>query len=238
MNKAKLLFIVPAYNESGNIGGLIDEIKGLPLEAEILVVNDGSDDETAVTAREKGVSVISLPFNVGVGGAVQTGLKYALRQDFDQIVRVDGDGQHDPACAGNLLDLLHKDMADVVIGSRFLPPHRGFRSSRLRRFGINFFSRLIGWLIGMKVTDPTSGFFAYNRKAVEEFAGEYPQDFPEPEAIVIARRSRLRIAEVPVRMRARREGHSSIRFLVALYYMLKVTTAILINMLRTRKKGT
>lgn len=243
MNEKKILAIVPAFNESGNIGKTVSELLSLSLPLTILVVDDGSRDLTAQEARAAGASVISLIFNLGIGGAVQTGFKFAEAQGIEIAVQVDGDGQHDVGYLEKLIDPILKGEADMTIGSRFLPacpagrpPHLGYQSSFVRRIGIQFFSNLISALTQCRVTDPTSGFRAYNNRMIQLFAEYYPHDFPEPEAIMIARSCQARILEVPVEMRERRTGLSSIRYLKTLYYMIKVTCAILLNKIKKKKE--
>ncbi len=231
----KILIIIPAYNEEGNIVKTIDEFLSLQYPFTILVVNYGSKDQTAYEAKKLGVQVISLPFNLGIGGAVQTGFKYAYQHHFDVAVQVDGDGQHKADFLKKIMDPVLQDEVDMAIGSRFIPPYTGYQSSFIRRIGINFFAILISWLTDSKVTDPTSGFRVFNRKLIKVFAEYYPSDFPEPEAIVIARRYDARIKEVPVEMRQRICGNSSIRYLKTLYYMIKVTFAILLDKIKTTK---
>ncbi len=232
----KILVIIPAYNESGNIQRTIQEVLALSFGVTALVIDDGSLDATAAVAKKAGARVISLPFNLGIGGAVQTGFQYALKAGFTIAVQVDGDGQHDVSCLKNLLEPVVEKKADMTIGSRFIPPYVGYRSSFVRRIGINFFARLISFLTGCKVTDPTSGFRAFNFKLIKAFAAHYPHDFPEPEAIVVAKRLRTEVLEVPVKMRKREHGDSSIRYLRTLYYMIKVTFAILLDMLKQKEK--
>ncbi len=232
MNK-KILIIIPAYNEQGNIQNVVDEIRSLNLlGVDILVVNDGSQDATAEEARQSGVKLITHPFNLGIGGAVQTGFQFAYEEGFDLAVQVDGDGQHDVIFLKSLIEPVINKEADMTIGSRFIPPHLGYQSSFIRRIGINFFAHLISFLTDCKVTDPTSGFRCINRRLISVFARSYPYDFPEPEAIVIAGRHKGKIKEVPVTMRKRTMGHSSIRYLKTLYYMVKVTVAIVLDKLK------
>lgn len=235
MPQKKILIIVPAYNEADQIQNTVREILSAEIGAKVLVVDDGSKDDTARRARLAGCHVVSLPFNTGIGGAVQTGFKYAFENDFDVAVQVDGDGQHDASYVAALIKPVTEDSFDMVIGSRFLPPFTGYQSSFVRKIGIHFFSYLISFFCGFKVTDPTSGFRAYNKKMIRIFSEGYPVDFPEPEAIMIARRYGVRIAEIPVEMRKRPSGHSSIRYLFTLYYMIKVTFAILLNLLKKRR---
>ena len=222
-----ILIIVPAYNEQGNVSRTVQEIFSLNLPLSIVVVNDGSTDKTAQEASQTDAMVISLPFNLGIGGAVQTGFKFAAQKGFDVAVQMDGDGQHNVQYLEKLIEPILKNEVDMMIGSRFLVSQAGYRSSLLRRIGINFFAHLISFITDCKVTDPTSGFRAYNKKMIKVFAEYYPQDFPEPEAIVVAKRYQARIKEVPVEMRKRFFGNSSIGYLKSLYYMVKVTFAIL-----------
>ncbi len=235
MDSKKVLIIVPAYNEAGNVGRTVQEILSSSISVDILVVDDGSIDTTAREARRTAAFVTSLPFNLGIGGAVQTGFRYALDEGYPCVVQMDGDGQHDTAYLKELLAPLFQGQADMTIGSRFIGPFLGYRSSFVRRIGINFFARLISFLTGYSVTDPTSGFRAYNTRAIKVFAESYPYDFPEPEAIIVAQRAGLRVKEVPVQMRKRTVGVSSIRYMKTLYYMVKVTVAILLDMLKRKK---
>lgn len=232
----KTLIIVPAFNESGNIVRAIEDIKKQQLPVDIAVIDDGSKDTTAQEARRTGVKVIALPFNLGIGGAVQTGFKYALEQGYDIAVQMDGDGQHDASSLMRILTPIMEDRADMVIGSRFIDEGGGFKSSFIRRVGIRFFVHLINMLTRLDITDPTSGFRAHNKAMIAVFARYYPQDFPEPEAIVVAKRLGLRIAETAVVMRAREDGQSSIRQLKSLYYMIKVTFAICLHMIRPKER--
>ena len=235
MNNPKVLIIVPAFNEAGNIYKSVKEIEKNNFVTTIVVVDDGSLDNTQREAKKTNAVVVSLPLNLGIGGAVQTGFQYARDHDFDIAVQVDGDGQHDVAYLKVLIDPILKAEADMTIGSRFLPPYLGYQSSFVRRIGINFFAYLISFLTGFRTTDPTSGFRAYNRKMIKFFSENYPQDFPEPEAIVLARQHNMRLKEIPVEMRKRSAGHSSIRYLKTLYYMIKVTLAIFLVKLRRKK---
>jgi len=227
----KKLIIVPAHNEQANLKRTIQEIQQLTDDYHVLVIDDGSSDTSAEEARACGVEVVSLVFNLGIGGAVQTGLCYALENGFDVVIRIDADGQHDPASIKALLEPLMNKDADMAIGSRFLESLPTFQPGPMRLCGIHFLAGLISTLTGMKITDPTSGFCAWNTRAMTRFAEEYPIDFPEPESIVTAVRSGLKIREVPVRMRHRQAGVSSIHHLMSIYYMVKVTCAILIRMM-------
>ncbi len=238
MLQKKTLIIIPAFNEEGNIVKTIRELQSLPLALSIVVINDGSKDLTAQEARSVGVPVLTLPFNLGIGGAMQTGFQFAQRNNFDIAVQVDGDCQHDGAYLAAILDPILKNEADMTIGSRFLPPNLGYQSSFVRRIGINFFAGLISLISQYKVTDPTSGFRAFNHKMIKIFAENYPSDFPEPEAIMIAGRYKAKIKEVSVQMRKRSSGNSSIRYFKTLYYMLKVTLAIILAKLKKKKEAT
>ncbi len=229
---AKILIIVPAFNEAGNIGRTIAEIQRIPIPIDICVIDDGSRDATAREAREAGARVISLPFNLGIGGAVQTGFQYAFRYGYDIAVQIDGDGQHDAAFLPQLIAPVLAGRCDMCVGSRFLEESNGFKSSFSRRIGIHFFVHLINLLTGVGITDPTSGFRAHNKKLIRVFAGYYPHDFPEPEAIVVAKRLKAVITEVPVVMRRREAGNSSIGRAKSVYYMIKVTFAIVLHMIR------
>ncbi|MEI6438243.1 MAG: glycosyltransferase family 2 protein [Candidatus Omnitrophota bacterium] len=231
----KVLAIIPAYNEAGNIERVVREVLALPQGVVPLVVNDGSSDDTAGCAARAGARVISLPFNLGIGGAVQAGYRYAESYGFDMAIQVDGDGQHDVSFLPAVIAPLLEGRADMVIGSRFLSTEGGFRSSLTRRVGISFFRVLIRLLTGFQTTDPTAGFRACGRRLIRLYAGYYPVDFPEPEAIVVARRLGARLLEVPVTMRPRLSGKSSIGKLKSPYYMIKVTAAILLHMLKDRK---
>lgn len=233
--KSRILIIVPAFNEARNIRSTVEEILGFDPSLDVVVVNDGSTDDTANVAAMTKARVVNLPFNLGIGGAVQTGIRYAREQNYDIAVQIDGDGQHNPQFLPQILNPVINGEVDVAIGSRFLPPYVGYRSSFVRRIGINFFANLISVLTGSKVTDPTSGFRAFNKKMINVFAQYYPHDFPEPEAIVVARRFGGRVKEFPVEMRKRAHGISSIRYFRTLYYMIKVTLAILLDQLKQRK---
>lgn len=232
----KILVIVPAFNECGNIGRTVEDIRRVSLSVDILVIDDGSLDQSAQEARDAGGMVVSLPFNLGIGAAVQTGFQYARRHDYDIAVQIDGDGQHDAGFLSKIIEPILRDEADMTVGSRFLENTGGFQSSFSRRLGINFFVHLINVLTGVKVNDPTSGFRAYNKKMIALFSDYYPYDFPEPEAVVVAQQNQARIMEVAVTMRPRQAGNSSIRYFKTLYYMAKVTLAILLHMIRQRRK--
>ena len=226
--KENVLLIIPAYNEAENIERVVEKlIRNFP-QYDYVVVNDGSSDGTGELCMEKGYQVLNLPINLGIGGAVQTGYRYALKYGYDIAVQLDGDGQHDAAYVKKLIEPLLAEEADVVIGSRFLR-REGFQSSRSRRIGINILSDLIWLCTGKRIRDVTSGFRAVNRKFISIYAEDYPSDYPEPEAIITAVMHRGRVAEVPVVMKEREGGTSSITFRKSVYYMIKVTLAILVK---------
>lgn len=228
----KILLIIPAYNEEKNLPSLLKDIFSLEdNRINVLVVNDCSTDQTSYICSQIGVSTINLPCNLGIGGAVQTGYKYALINGYDVAIQVDGDGQHKPEYLRMLIEPLLNSEADMVIGSRYLKK-KGFQSSFIRRIGISYFSKLLLILTSQKITDPTSGFRACNRKVIEMFAKRYPTDYPEPESIMYLIRNKFKVKEVPVIMQARIEGESSITSLKSIYYMIKVSIAILIDRMR------
>ena len=229
----KTLVIIPAYNEAEVVASVIAEVCAAAAGATVLVVNDGSTDETRARAAAAGAVVLDLPINLGIGGAVQAGYRYAACQGYQVAVQVDADGQHPPDEIPKLLERLAQGDVDMVVGSRFLArTDDSFRSTRLRRLGIGFFAWLISAITRRAVTDPTSGFRAANERAIRRFADTYPEDYPEPESLVHAHRRGLRVVEVPVTMAERRASASSITVFGGLYYAIKVTVAILIDLLR------
>ncbi|MGZ4308340.1 MAG: glycosyltransferase family 2 protein [Gaiellaceae bacterium] len=225
------LAIVPALNEESSVAAVVGEIRAADPEFDIVVVDDDSTDRTAGIAEAEGVAVIRLPFNLGIGGAVQTGYQYARDNGFDVAVQVDGDGQHDPREISGLLAPLLEDRADMVVGTRFAAGG-GYRGTRLRRVGIRIFAGVVSILVRARVTDTTSGFRAVNRRTICLFAIDYPHDYPEVEATVLAVRHGLRVVEVPVQMRVRESGSSSITALRSVYYMVKVLLALFIGLFR------
>jgi glycosyltransferase involved in cell wall biosynthesis len=232
----KLLAIVPAYNEVAAISTTIDDIHVHAPEFDVVVIDDGSTDGTECAARDAGARVVRHPFNLGIGGAVQSGYQYALEHGYDIAVQVDGDGQHD---ARHILDLLREMRSrpelNMVTGSRFLDFDRdGYRSSASRRIGIRLFSGVLSLVTRRQVTDPTSGFRMTDRRGIELFARDYPHDYPEVEAVLMVHFHRLNSAELPVRMRARQTGRSSINSTRSAYYMIKVTLAVFVGLLRAR----
>jgi glycosyltransferase involved in cell wall biosynthesis len=228
----RLVALVPAFNEEANVGRVVDEIRTVAPTFDIVVVDDGSYDRTAEVARAHGATVVRLPFNLGIGGAVQTGFRYAFEHDYDLAVRLDGDGQHDPSQLDRIIRPVVGDEADIAVGSRFAEAGDGYRSSRSRRVGIRLLAWVVSRIVGRRVTDTTSGFQALNRRAIELFAHDYPHDYPEVEATIMVSRHRLRSIEVPVTMRERGGGRSSITALRSVYYMVKVLLAIFVGLFR------
>lgn len=225
--------VVPAYNEAGSIGAVVAEIRAADPELEVVVVDDGSKDATAELASSAGATVLRLPYNLGIGAAVQTGLQYARDNDFDIAVQIDGDGQHDARELAQLLAPIISGEADIAVGSRFAG-ERLYRPSVARRIGIVLFAGLVSLIVRQRVTDTTSGFRAMNRRGIRLFAADYPHDYPEVEATVLVFRHRLRLVEVPVAMRQRETGRSSITAFRSLYYMGKVSLALFVGLLRPR----
>jgi len=233
MDFKKVLVIIPAYNEEDSVGKVVEEVKKFLPGVDILVVNDGSKDLTSEEAKASGAVVLDLPFNLGIGGAMQTGYKYAFIKGYDIAIQVDGDGQHDPKEISKLLNTLERNNADIVIGSRFLGVS-DFKSSMMRRFGIFIFSKVISIILGQKITDPTSGFRAINKKVIHIFASNYPQDYPEPESLVLLHKFKCNVLEVPINMRQRNAGESSITKIKSIYYMVKVLLAIFVDCFKER----
>ena len=228
------LAVVPAYNEAATVAGVVQALLEARPDFHVLVIDDGSTDETSTLARAAGARVLRMPFNTGIGGAVQTGFTYALEHGYEYLVQVDGDGQHDPGQIRKLLDTMAADPTlDMVCGSRFL--RRGqYPAPISRRAGIHVFATVLSVIVRQRVSDPTSGFRLYNRRAIELFAHDYPHDYPEVEAVLMLHHHRLRMAEVPVRMFARGGGQSSISSGKSVYYMIKVLLAIFVGLLRRR----
>ena len=237
MSPRRLLIIIPAFNEEQALGGVLDEIRALPdlgVAIETVVVDDGSADRTSEVARARGARVLQLCRNVGIGAAVQSGLRLACREGFDFAAQIDGDGQHPP---GELRRLLEPALAatgpDLVVGTRYLEGN-GFRSTALRRIGSGWLRMMLRLVARLRVSDPTSGFRLYGRRALHLFDETYPYDFPEPESLAVARAAKLEITEVPVTMRERQGGHSSINAFGSVYYMFKVTIAVVLAYVRAR----
>jgi glycosyltransferase involved in cell wall biosynthesis len=224
--------IVPALNEERSIAAVIAEIRAADPEFDVVVIDDGSTDRTAARAAEQGARVLTLPFNLGIGGAVQTGLQYAREHDFVIAVQVDADGQHDPSQLAQLLAPIVAGDADVVVGSRFLG-ERNYEAPFVRRVGIKVFAAIISAVVGQPLTDTSSSFRAYGRRAIAYFSRDYPHGFVESvEATVIASRCGLRLTEVPVVMRQRLMGQSSLTLPVSIYYSIKVLVAVFVGIFR------
>ncbi|VAY87970.1 Glycosyltransferase involved in cell wall biogenesis [hydrothermal vent metagenome] len=231
--KKNTLIIIPAYNEEESILDVIQSLYVADKTFDIIVINDGSSDETSKLAKKtKKAIVIDLPTNVGIGGAVQTGFKYAYRHDYDVAVQFDGDGQHAAGEISKLINPLLEKEVDFVIGSRFLGDKKGFQSTLMRRIGIKVFQYVNSILIKQKVTDNTSGFRAYNKQAIKILAHDYPTDYPEPEAVIMLGKKGFKIKEVSVLMHERTGGTSSISRFKPIYYMIKVLLAIFMTYLR------
>ena len=232
-SEKKTLVIIPAFNEEGSVGKVVEEVKTHLPQIDALVVNDGSTDLTSETAKAKGAIVLDLPFNLGIGGAMQAGYKYAFEKGYEIAIQVDGDGQHDPKEIPKLLHVLEGEKADVAIGSRFIGDSE-YKASVMRRLGSFILSKAISMIVGQKLTDPTSGFRAANRRAIELFSANYPQDYPEPEAMVLLHQCGLKMKEVSVRINQRSSGESSITRIRSIYYMVKVLLAIFVDCFKKR----
>jgi hypothetical protein len=228
--KLKCLILVPAFNESKSVGKLVRRLKRLLPDFDVLVIDDGSTDDT-VRQVPPGTAVVSLPFNLGIGGAMQTGYRYAAINQYDIAIQVDGDGQHRPSEVRNLVAALQYLNADLVVGSRFLA-EKNFKSSLARMTGIRVLSIWIHWLCGLKITDCTSGFRAVNRRVIAAYAHWYPEDYPEPEVVLLLHRSKFRVVEIPVKMRRRMYGRSSISLARGLFYVLKVGICLALDTVR------
>jgi len=227
----RVLVIMPAYNEAESIGAVISAVKKELPDADIFVVNDGSKDATSSIAKRLGAIVADLPYNMGIGAAMQTGYRYAFANDYDIAIQVDADGQHPPDQINNLVAPVMEQKADMVIGSRFLGEGE-YYPSFARHLGMKIFAFVVSVMTGRKITDTTSGFRAANKGVIRFFANNYPEDYPEVEAIVLLRKAGFNIIETPVRMEARAGGVSSITPLRSLYYMVKVLLAVFVDMLK------
>ena len=233
-----VLIIIPAYNEEKSILNVVNNIKKVKTNnylIDYIIINDGSSDNTKKVCLDNKLNFIDLPNNLGIGGAVQTGYKYAYYKNYDIAIQIDGDNQHNPSYITNLCDEINNGY-DLVIGSRFVENLSKFKSSFLRRVGINFLSNLIKICTGVKVYDVTSGFRACNKDIIEYFANNYPIDYPEPDSLVQVLKQNKKVKEIPVEMNERKTGKSSIRGLKSIYYMIKVSFAIIISNI-TAKKG-
>ncbi len=225
-----VLVAIPAYGEEKSIRTIVASIRKT-LSYDVVVVNDGSPDRTSAVARAAGAITLDLPCNLGIGGALQTAYQFARDRGYDALVRIDADGQHEVLDIPLVLEPVLQGQADAAIGSRFLG-EKEYRISIPRIFGIRFFRWIVRWNTGYRVTDPTSGFFAINRRLIEFYADHYPSDYPEVDAYILMHRLKARAVEVPVRMYERAEGKSSITTFGAMYYMVKVTLSFFINRIR------
>jgi glycosyltransferase involved in cell wall biosynthesis len=228
--RPKCLVIVPVFNERASVGKVVRRLRRSMPDYDILVIDDGSTDDT-LRQIPAGVTVVSLPFNLGIGGAMQTGYRYAALQGYDVAVQVDGDGQHRPSEVRRLVDYVLAGEADLAVGSRFLEPTK-YRQSFVRMTGAFLLRLLIKVLTGLRITDCTSGFRAANRRVIRAFAHWYPEDYPEPEVILLLHRAGYSIGEFSVRMKQRRTGQSSIGLLAGLFYVMKVTACLLLDLIR------
>jgi glycosyltransferase involved in cell wall biosynthesis len=228
---SKLLILIPAYNEEGAIGGVVNEVRAVMPGVPVLVVDDCSTDATIHKARGASAQVLSLPHHLGLGGAVQAGYRLAFELDYDYVIRVDGDGQHDPRDIPKMLETLERERCEMVIGSRFVDG-TGVHSGMLRAIGIVFFRAVLRPILGRPVRDPTSGFVGVNRTALSVFSRSFPLEYPEIEALVVLQRKRFRFIEVPCRMRPRRTGRSTITPFRSLYYMVHVLLGVFVNVLK------
>lgn len=232
--KKKILAIVPAYKEEESIGAVLSGIRVHLPEADICAVDDGSPDSTYEKILATGVEPVRLPYNLGIGGAMQTGFRYAFENDYDIAIQIDGDGQHRPDQAHKLIGPLERGEANVAIGSRYLE-NTGYGSSFQRKVGSRIFAYILSMLTFQKVTDPTSGFRAFDREAIRFFAHDYPEDYPEPEVIVLLHKVGLTFVEVPVTMEERSGGTSSITPVRSVYYMVKVLLAIFMEAIKKKE---
>jgi glycosyltransferase involved in cell wall biosynthesis len=227
----KLLILIPAFNEEGAVGGVVKEVRDTMPRVAVMVVDDCSTDATAHVAREAGAKVLSLPYHLGLGGCVQAGYRLAFELGYDYVIRVDGDGQHDPRDIPAMLQVLEREGCEMVIGSRFMNG-AGVHSGFLRALGIIFFRAMLRPILGRPVRDPTSGFVGVNRTALAVFSRSFPLEYPEIEALVVLQRKRFRFIEVPCRMRPRRAGRTSITALKSLYYPVHVLLGVFVNVLK------
>src|SRR3954451_11282305 len=235
IRESPYLAVVPAYNEVGTVASVVRRLHEVCPEFDVVVIDDGSTDATAEAAEEAGARVIRLPYNLGIGGTVQAGFKFAEEHGYERMIQVDGDGQHDPAEIVRLMDAMGEDpTVDMVVGSRFLSPDFNYPAPISRRTGIHIFAFLLSRIVGQRVSDPTSGFRLCNRRAIRLFARDYPHDYPEVEAVLLLHYHRLRMREVPVQMYERGGGTSSISSGKSAYYMIKVLLAIFIGLVRQR----
>lgn len=231
----KVLVIIPAYNEEKSIERVVENLINNYPQYDYLIVNDGSTDRTEEICREKNYNFVTLPVNLGIGGGVQTGYMYAVKNDYDIAIQTDGDGQHNPEYIEKLIEPIVKGEADMTIGSRFIEKE-GFQTSFMRRMGINIIKGVIKMCCGVTIKDNTSGFRASSKELTKYFSENYAQDYPEPEAIVTSVLNGYTVKEVPVVMNEREEGVSSINAAKSVYYMIKVSLALMIHRLGYQKK--
>jgi len=228
---ARLLILIPAYNEEGAVGSVVEEVRAVMPNTPILVVDDCSADATISRARDAGARVLALPSHLGLGGCVQAGYRLAFELGYDYVIRVDGDGQHDPRDVPTIFDTLQREGCEMVIGSRFLNGS-GQHTNAVRGLGIVFFRALLRLVLGKPVHDPTSGFVGVNRTALSVFGRTFPLEYPEIEALVVLQRRRFRFVEVPCHMRPRKAGRSTITAIKSLYYMVHVLLGVFVNILK------
>jgi hypothetical protein len=227
----KLLVLIPAYNEEGAIGSVVQEVRSVMPGTPVLVVDDCSGDATIRRAREAGAEVLALPYHLGLGGCVQAGYRLAYEQGYDYVIRVDGDGQHDPRDIPRILAALEKEGCEMVIGSRYVNGS-GSHTSLVRGIAILFFRAVLRPILDKPVHDPTSGFVGVNRTALEVFGRTFPLEYPEIEALVVLQRKRFRFLEIPCRMRPRQAGRSTITAMKSIYYMVHVLLGVFVNVLK------
>ncbi|HBA37966.1 MAG TPA: glycosyl transferase family 2 [Firmicutes bacterium] len=231
----KTIMIIPAYNEEESISKTVSTLKKIAPEVDYIVINDGSTDNTMKICQKEGINVVDLPNNLGIGGAVQTGYKYAALHDYDIAIQYDGDGQHDPKYIALLIQEIENG-ANMAIGSRYIGNESTFKSTFMRRLGKNILSSLIHITTGTKIYDPTSGYRAANRQIIDIFKDKYPIDYPEPDTIVAILKKGYKVKEIPVSMNERQGGKSSISPIKSAYYMIKVSLSILLTAINTKKE--
>lgn len=230
----RVLVIIPAHNEAASLAGVIKAVRAA-VTADIVVVDDGSHDDTGAIALAEGADLLQMPFNLGIGSAMQTGFRFARREGYDAAVQVDGDGQHDPAWLPALLQPVIDGESDLVVGSRYREK-QGYDGPAGRRAGTAIFSAILSLLMRQKLTDATSGFRAINRGLIAMFAADYPRDYPEVEALLLSHKAGYRVREIPVTMKQRGGGRSSINSFRSVYYVVKVLLALLVGASRRRSR--
>lgn len=230
----KTLIIIPAYNEGKCIKKVVDNLMEVNKNVDVLVVNDGSKDDTLIEAKKTKAKVLDLPFNLGIGGAVQAGYIYANKNNYDVAIQLDGDGQHNPKYIEEMVNIIKENKAEMVIGSRFIE-ETGYNQTFARMFGIRIIRVIMKIFTGKKIFDPTSGYRAVNKRIIKKFSENYPYDYPEPDTNMRLLKEKVQIMEIPVEMHNRETGKSSITPLKSIYYMIKVTLAMLICVIEKRK---